>query len=225
MTSPTCSPAAKSRLILAVSFSGPGGSLALRTPDRTETVDWEKKATASELATVKLQELLDRTGASLTDLTHILVNVGPGSFTGIRVGLNLARTLAYALDLPIAAVDALSILARKSLAPGDSGVVALKAVQTHFYAAGFRREANALTVTFAPTSLERAELDQTSATKVWIEGETPTFDPRVSALDLLDFAADLPESIQFFSWIEMKPLYVRGSEAEEKLKKGLLKPL
>lgn len=230
MTSPTSSRVAAKRLTLSVSFSGPGGSLALRSSgsvdaEWTESIDWEKKATASELATIKLGELLARRRLDLADLTHILVNHGPGSFTGIRVGLNLARTLAYALDLPIAAVDTLSVLAQKYLRAGETGVVALKAVQSYYYAAGFARGTGELVTTLAPTSLDRAQLDQVPATKVLIEDESPDFDPRVAATDVLDHQRDLPDVIRFFSWARVNPLYIRGSEAEEKLKKGLLKPL
>ncbi|NJL25094.1 MAG: tRNA (adenosine(37)-N6)-threonylcarbamoyltransferase complex dimerization subunit type 1 TsaB [Calothrix sp. SM1_5_4] len=92
--------------LLAVATSGPEGSLALARFDAggnlvsSREVRWRKKAMHSELATVKLQELLRDANTPLADLTHLAVNIGPGSFTGIRVGINLARTLAYGLALP-----------------------------------------------------------------------------------------------------------------------------
>lgn len=224
MTSPTCSLAA-GRVYLAVSFGGPGGSLALATSAWTAEINWEKKATSSELATLKLGELLASRELKLQDVTHILVNVGPGSFTGIRVGVNLARSLAYALDRPVAAVNALQILAQKYGEVNQSILIATHALQTHYYAAAFARDANGLTTTMAPQSMERGELDQHPATQVLIEGVAPDFDPHVSALDLVRARVQLPGMFTFFSWRELNPLYVRGSEAEEKMKKGLLKPL
>ncbi len=45
--------------------------------------------------------LLDQTGNKLQDITEIDVNLGPGSFTGLRVGISVGNALAQALDIPI----------------------------------------------------------------------------------------------------------------------------
>jgi len=53
----------------------------------------------------KLLELIDKTlkkqKKNLKDVTEIEVNLGPGSFTGLRVGISVANTLAWALKVPI----------------------------------------------------------------------------------------------------------------------------
>ena len=217
MTSPTSLAAAGNRLILAVSFSGPGGSLALADGRDIDEIFWTERATASELATVRLMELLARGGRTLPDLTHVLVNNGPGSFTGIRVGLNLARALAYALPRPIAAIDALTILAHKHLRPGDRRLIALKAVRNHHYVAEYARDHDRLILVDGPRSLPREDA-RFDSTDVLIEGETAGFDPHPRASDLARAYLDQPE-LAIFSSDSVKPLYVRGSEAEEKSRK------
>jgi tRNA threonylcarbamoyladenosine biosynthesis protein TsaB len=47
------------------------------------------------------QELLQENHLQLEDLTDIKVNVGPGSFTGLRVGVAIANTLGYVLQVPV----------------------------------------------------------------------------------------------------------------------------
>src|SRR6185437_6559107 len=125
---------------------------------------WSKKAMHSELATVELQKLLTQAGIVLRDLTHLAVNVGPGSFTGLRVGLSLAKSLAYALSLPVWTKSSLELLAQSRGQPGSSVFVALKAVQNFYYIAGYDLNAQgAANERLAPQSAPEDQLKTLSA--------------------------------------------------------------
>jgi tRNA threonylcarbamoyladenosine biosynthesis protein TsaB len=65
--------------------------------------------------------LFRESGAARTELTGIVVGTGPGSFTGLRMGLAAARGLAFALDVPVAGVSTLAALIAG--APGALPVV------------------------------------------------------------------------------------------------------
>ena len=58
-----------------------------------------------------VDELLREAGAGQADLSRLAVGTGPGSFTGLRLGLAAARGLAFALDLPVAGVSTLDAVA------------------------------------------------------------------------------------------------------------------
>jgi len=66
-------------------------------------------------------ELLEEAGADPRELSRLVVGTGPGSFTGVRMGLAAARALAFALELQLAGVSTLEALAAGS--PGALPVV------------------------------------------------------------------------------------------------------
>src|SRR5881409_1759157 len=66
-------------------------------------------------------ELLSAAGLAPRNLDLLAVGVGPGSFTGVRIGLAAARGVALALDLPVAGVSTLAALAAG--APGALPVI------------------------------------------------------------------------------------------------------
>jgi len=75
----------------------------------------------------QVEEALERAGATLDDLTALVVGTGPGSFTGLRVGLATAKTLAYALGLPLVALPVFWILPLSAALPVYGVVLGLSA--------------------------------------------------------------------------------------------------
>jgi tRNA threonylcarbamoyl adenosine modification protein YeaZ len=219
-------------ILLSVDTSGTKGSLALARIEQNHIremrqVEWTKKAMHSEVATVELQSLLNRSKVELRAITHLAVNSGPGSFTGLRVGMSLVKTLAYSLNLPVCSFNTLESLAFAKTNAGEKVLVATKAVQNFYYAAVFARVESGVETLLAPRSCEDSQLESLSesCTKVLIEGRTAGFEPVCEARHLVELLVASGFSSKFSDWKSVEPLYLRASEAEEKLKKGLLKPV
>ena len=70
-----------------------------------------------------IEQAFHRAGIARQDLTAIGVGVGPGPFTGLRVGLVTARTLAYVLEIPVYGVCSLDVLAVEAV---ETGAVSAK---------------------------------------------------------------------------------------------------
>ncbi len=89
---------------IAIETTSRRGGVALgRGEERLAAAELDSsRRHASELL-VSLRKLLDGAGVAPEDLDEVYVSVGPGSFTGVRVGVTVARTLGQALDVRLAA--------------------------------------------------------------------------------------------------------------------------
>jgi len=63
-----------------------------------------------------LDDVLEKAGAGLRDVQCLAVSIGPGSFTGLRIGLSVVKGLHMATDIPVVAVPTLEALARNARA-------------------------------------------------------------------------------------------------------------
>jgi len=70
---------------------------------------------------VFINEVLAKAGITYKDLEAVAVSMGPGSYTGLRIGVSAAKGLCYTLDIPLIAVDTLELLAQK--VKTDSGTI------------------------------------------------------------------------------------------------------
>jgi tRNA threonylcarbamoyladenosine biosynthesis protein TsaB len=108
-------------LLLAIDTCGPSGSVALgRIPGRDlEILGQAELAGRTYSATLvsAVADLLHAAGLELRNLDGIVVVNGPGSFTGVRVGVSAAKGLAQGAEIPVVAISRLEILLRKSGVP------------------------------------------------------------------------------------------------------------
>ncbi len=67
---------------------------------------------------VFIEEILQETNLTHKDLSAIAVSKGPGSYTGLRIGVSAAKGLCFALDIPLISVDTLQVLASQAKTEG-----------------------------------------------------------------------------------------------------------
>lgn len=215
-------------LTLGVDTSGQAGSIGLV---RGETVLEERSLAATgrrhaRTLVAEIQTLLRAHGASPRDVGLVAVSVGPGSFTGLRVGVVFGKTFSYTTGAPLVAVDTFAALAAN--APADLGRVWIveDAQRGALFAAPYRRQGP---VEFVPESpieiLEEAEvLRRAGMDDVFLGPGTKRLPPErclpaelgtprgsaVALLGAIEFARG--RTVDPFALV---PTYIRRSAAEE----------
>jgi len=101
--------------ILGLETSGTGGGAAVLTVDgRIHVVRLPPSAKSAPGLAPAIRDALSAASLLPAAIRVVGVTVGPGSFTGLRIGVTTAKTLAYALSADLVAVDTLDVLARQA---------------------------------------------------------------------------------------------------------------
>ena len=234
----------KERTHLAIEVSTHVGSLAFfRGTECVWHEQWQRAGSHSELVTPALERGLSASGLALKDLDFVGTSLGPGSFTGIRVGVNVAKTLGQSLDLPLVGVTTLDVLVHSIPAnnyPKMRTIAALNAFKNMIYTMEYEsQQGRWQALSRGPLAQTWAQLqDSLPADREYLfigdglrgyEAQVcPTTLARLkkpagsedypSALTLGPLAYEQFKKGRSRSWQELTPLYVRASEAEEKLK-------
>ena len=131
--------------ILSIDTATPSASAALVDGGRilAECLISGQKNHSERLLQI-IDRLFDWTGIARESIDLIAVSVGPGSFTGLRVGISTAQGLAFALDKPLAGVPTLEVVASQTT--GGDGLVSpmIDARKQQVYACLYRRTGGVL---------------------------------------------------------------------------------
>ena len=107
--------------------------------------EWYRSERATEILAPALAELATSLGIRWSDLRRIACVRGPGSFTGIRIGVSAAKGLAFSVDKPAVGVSTLAAMARNAAFADGLIVCAMDARRSQVYNANFSAENGVLT--------------------------------------------------------------------------------
>ena len=186
----------------------------------------------SEMLPGVISELLSQHGVELRDLEAFVVGLGPGSFTGLRIGLATAKALAYAVRVPLAGASSLAAVALAG-APGRELWPIAVARQQELYLGRYRRvgegvEALAPEEAHAPAEIAARLVHAPDA--VLLGPAVPEYRQQLERLGvsperILDVGivpsacalgqiARIPDAFEPQAVFALEPHYVRPSEAE-----------
>lgn len=202
---------------------------------------WTGSQSHSEVLTLEVQKILKKAHINGSPIKSIFCGCGPGSFTGIRVALNFARALGFSNQADITTVNTLRVLAESIKNPGDRIFAVCYAFRNLVYWQEYLSDQNnqlqQQTEARADSIVRFAENIDSSCVLVGPDlgkllpdlstvanliSESHSLFP--SAQVLFECATNSDNDFQPKGWKSAKPLYIRASEAEEKLRTGELKP-
>lgn len=140
--------------ILALETSATRGSVAVLDGENTlGQIDLLPPQRSAQSLAPGIAAQLASVGWKPGDVQLVAVTQGPGSFTGLRVGVTTAKTLAYAVGAQVLGVDTLEVLAWQ--APADAGLVCavIDAQRQQLFAGEFRREKSGELSVVEPTHI------------------------------------------------------------------------
>jgi tRNA threonylcarbamoyladenosine biosynthesis protein TsaB len=222
---------------LAIETSGSIGSVALLIDGDVVADDQFQHGLQHAAQLVPMIDRLCRAQhLSAADLKQLYISIGPGSFTGLRIGVTLAKTMWLATGARIVAVPTVRVLAENAPRDAQHVIIVLDAKRDQIFTARFGRDtagtwqqASAAALSDLPTMLAVAPRP------VHLLGEGIPYhrkfipdDPRIivthdatwraRAAVVAQLGSALAAHGEFANPLTLTPLYVRRPEAEEKWK-------
>jgi tRNA threonylcarbamoyladenosine biosynthesis protein TsaB len=179
-----------------------------------------------------MQAAVQSVGWKLRSVELLVVSAGPGSYTGLRVGISAVKALALANNARIVALDSLEVVANQA-GFGDRIVAVADAQQQRIYTAWFAKSSELMATRMAPTTLEFSDdwLASLQSGDVVTGPAVARWERMIpstcrilanelrspSARSLLDLAQrDVAEG-RFAELRSLEPIYLRPSAAEERI--------
>jgi len=212
-------------LILNIETATTNCSVALANNGKTIALaeDNDKNYSHSERLHVYIQNVIDMSKIKLEDLDAIAVSKGPGSYTGLRIGVSAAKGLCYSLDIPLISVLTLEALVNQINVERGFIVPMLDARRMEVYSAiynfkhnliretraevltedSFKEELNNDKVTFIGSGVEKSKSIITHKNAKFIEDRLPSA-KEMSMLSYEKYKISHTEDVAYF-----EPYYLK----------------
>lgn len=231
-------------MILCLETATPTCSVALNEKGNTIALRECKGQNAhSEKITTFIKEVLEEVGLQVKQLDAVAVSKGPGSYTGLRIGVSTAKGVCYAADLPLLAIDTLHAMAYgmatrlgEAIHPTDLLIPMIDARRMEVYHAVFDAQLNPVSETKALVVDEHSFDHLLDNHRLWLFGDgaaklTLVFGnhPQIQIIDDLlpsaAFMAALAEqALQARDFVDVayfEPFYLKDFVAGKPHVKGL----
>ncbi len=224
-------------IFLTIETSSPQGSLSLwKGAECLFYKHWLRSRSHGEIITSALEDAFFCSDIQLDKIEHLVVDHGPGSFTGLRVGINVAKTLSYSHNLPIYSYSSTEVLAESFPLKNKPLQVLINAQSNECFCQSFKPQDRHWKSLKPPQLIQKEEWIKSLKKQHHVIGdgqkvfhsekslyEKAFLYPNaysLACLHLRNFKLTQPKD-----WNSLQALYLKSSAAEEKLMLGMLKSI
>jgi tRNA threonylcarbamoyladenosine biosynthesis protein TsaB len=219
---------------LAIETSSRIGSIAVVEDDRVLAEQQFEHGLQHAAMIIPIIDSLTRAqGWSPRDVEHLYVSAGPGSFTGLRIGVTMAKTMALATGVKLVAVPTTRVLVENAPRDAKHVIVVLDAKRDQIFTARFERESSGWVEHESARLHSLSAMLERAPRPVHLLGEGIPFhekfvredasviltnpsDWRPRASIVARIGAEMARQNQFIDPDRFTPIYIRRPEAEEK---------
>jgi tRNA threonylcarbamoyladenosine biosynthesis protein TsaB len=235
-------------VLLSIDTSSPIGGLSLfKNQKLVAETFWGTEKSHSETLTQEFQNLINKFGFASSEISEVLCAHGPGSFTGLRVGLNFAKSISYVNKLQLILTPSY----RSYLDPTNNSdenlktIVLLNAFKNQIFLAEYMFSDQKISEILWPTIItpEEIMIRYKNESQIQILGDgfetyeslfDENFKKKCIFANLKNINPSLRQAELYFKYdhclkftkvdpLLAEPLYIKKSEAEENLNRGQLK--
>lgn len=223
-------------LFLGIETSGKSGGLAFYKGQLLTEINFLAAKSYSQSLFNFLPFFLERGGYTFEEIQYIAVDIGPGSFTGLRIGISAIKALTLIYNYPIVPITSLEILAYNFSNSSYPILSIVDAYTKELFLALYKFEGDKMQTLYPPSLLKLNEIKYVIKEPTLFVSETldkweeylkeelgdyfikPLLKPTLRASLLCEIAWQklMRREVELLSGEELLPLYLKASEAERK---------
>ena len=177
----------------------------------------------SELLTSSIQNILSQNNLDVSDLSAVSVGIGPGSFTGLRIGLSVAKGLCYPHNIDLIGISSLKIIANSVIKENKNIISLIKDKGEHYYISKYSNDLKELVepkIKLIDRDYIFNILDDNSVIVVntdesnkfisdLVNEEIQVFKRTISSIDMISLSHKSLEEKKFEDIAYIEPMYVK----------------
>ena len=177
----------------------------------------------SELLTSSIQDILNENNLGVKDLSAVSIGIGPGSFTGLRIGFSVAKGLCYPHNINLIGISSLKIIANSVIKENKNIISLIKDKGEHYYTSKYSSDLIEIMqpkVQLIDSNYISSILDKESIIVVnsneskefisqIVKEKTKVFSRTISSIDMISLSDKSFEEKKFEDIAYIEPMYVK----------------
>ena len=177
----------------------------------------------SELLTSSIQDILNENNLGVKDLSAVSIGIGPGSFTGLRIGFSVAKGLCYPHNINLIGISSLKIIANSVIKENKNIIPLIKDKGAHYYISKYNSDLKEIMqpkIQLIDSDYMSSILDKESIIVVnsneskefisqIVKEKTKVFSRTISSIDMISLSDKSFEEKKFEDIAYIEPMYVK----------------